>query len=113
MFKRLRESGAWPLHFRRFKQELLLRAQETLERQPGTRKRGRPRIVASWFGQLAAAMADGTPLRLALQRHGIAFDTSQIRTLYRNKELRRMYRECRGRYYDADGKSGAAPRSTS
>jgi hypothetical protein len=75
--------------------EAVLRAQGTLERQSGRRKRGRPRIVASWFGQLAATMADGTSLRVALQRLGITLDKSQLRALYRNREFRRMYREMR------------------
>ncbi len=75
--------------------EPVLRAQGTLERQPGRRKRGRPRIVASWFDQLAATMADGTPLRVALQRLGITLEKSQLRALYRNREFRRMYQEMR------------------
>jgi len=75
--------------------EPVLREQATLERQPGRRKRGRPRIVASWFEQVAAAMADGTPLRVALQSHGITLDKSQIRALYRNREFQRMYQEMR------------------
>lgn len=75
--------------------EPVLRTQGTLERQPGRRKRSRPRIVASWFGQLAATMADGTSLRMALQRIGIALDKSQLRALYRNREFRRMYQEMR------------------
>jgi hypothetical protein len=40
-------------------------------------------------------MADGTPLRVALQRIGITVDKSQIRALYRNREFRRMDQECR------------------
>jgi hypothetical protein len=59
------------------------------------RKRVRPRIVASWFEQLAATMADGTSLRVALQRIGITLDESQIRALYRNREFQRMYQEMR------------------
>jgi len=43
-------------------------------------------------------MADGTPLRIALQRNGINLDKSQIRALYRNREFRRMYQEARRRY---------------
>jgi hypothetical protein len=83
--------------------EPVLRAQGALERRPGRRKRGRPRIVAGWFDEVAAAMADGTSLRTALKRIGISLDKSQIRALYRNKEFRRMYRECRGRYHDSNG----------
>jgi hypothetical protein len=75
--------------------EPVLRAQGTLERQSGRRKRGRPRIVASWFGQLAATMADGTSLRVALQRIGITLNKRQIRALYRNREFQRMYQEMR------------------
>jgi hypothetical protein len=75
--------------------EPVLRAKGTLERQPGRRKSGRPRIVASWFEQLAAAMADGTSLPVALQRLGITLDKSQIRALYRNREFQQMYQEMR------------------
>jgi hypothetical protein len=75
--------------------EPMLLAQGTLERQPGKRKPGRPRIVASWFEPLAAAMADGTSLRVALQRIGITLDKSQIRALYRNREFQRLYQEIR------------------
>jgi hypothetical protein len=76
--------------------EPVLREQGTLERKPGVRGRGRPRIIASWFKQVAATMAEGTPLRIALQRHGINLDKSQIRALYRNREFKRMYQERRG-----------------
>jgi hypothetical protein len=86
-----------PLGYSKSQLEPVLRAQGTLERQQGRRKRGRPRIVASWFNEVAAAMADGTSLRLALQRHGISLDKSQIRALYRNREFKRMYQESRGR----------------
>jgi hypothetical protein len=39
-------------------------------------------------------MANGTSLRVALQRHGLTLDKSQIRALYRNRDFRRMYQEC-------------------
>jgi hypothetical protein len=35
-------------------------------------------------------MADGTPLRIALQRNRITLNKSQIRALYRNREFRKM-----------------------
>jgi hypothetical protein len=84
-----------PRGFSKSQLEPILRAQGTLEKQPGRRKRGRPRVVASWFEELAATLADGTPLRVALQRIGITVDKSQIRALYRNREFRRMDQECR------------------
>jgi len=40
-------------------------------------------------------MADGTPLRIALQRIGVTLDKSQIRALYRSREFQRMYQEMR------------------
>ncbi len=51
--------------------------------------------MATWFEQLAAAMADGTSLRVALQRLGITLDKNQIRALYRSREFQRMYQEMR------------------
>ena len=59
--------------------EPTLREQGTLRRQRGSRKGGRPRIVASWFPIVARSMADGTPLRDALRLNGITLDKSQIR----------------------------------
>jgi len=72
--------------------------QGTLERPRGVRKPGRPRVIASWFAEVTSAMADGTPLREALKRHGIALDKQQIRALYRNEEFRRMYQEARAQH---------------
>jgi hypothetical protein len=60
-----------------------------MERPRGVRKPGRPRVRASWFAVVARTMADGTPLKEALKRHGITLDDLQIRALYRNKESRR------------------------
>ncbi len=77
--------------------EPTLREQGALERPHGSRKAGRPRVVASWFPAVARTMADGTPLRLALKRHGITLDKRQIRALYRNEEFKRLYREERFR----------------
>src|SRR6266581_5061231 len=45
--------------------EPVLRQQGTLERPLGSRRPGRPRVVASWFPAVARTMADGTPLREA------------------------------------------------
>ena len=74
--------------------EPVLRDQGSLERKSGIRKRGRPRIVASWFEDVATIMADGTPLRVALRRIGITLDRNQIRAVYRNTEFRRKYQDC-------------------
>ena len=93
----------YPRGYSKSQLEPVLRAHGTLVRQTGRRKRGRPRIVASWFEQLAAAMADGTSLPVALQRIGVILDKSQIRALYRNGEFRRKYLECRKSYCDAKG----------
>jgi len=80
----------------------VLREQGTLEKQHGVRKPGRPRVVASFFPALARTMADGTPLRDALKRHGITLDKSQIRALYRNEEFKRLYREARRSHQHSD-----------
>ena len=77
--------------------EPVLRKQGTLERQPGRRKRGRPRVIASWFKQVADTMTDGSSLRFALKHNGLTLDAAQIRALYRNIEFRRFYQEARSR----------------
>lgn len=78
--------------------EPVLREQGTIERPRGVRKPGRPRVIASWFPALARTMADGTPLREALKRHGITLDKHQVRALYRSEEFRRMYQEARAQH---------------
>jgi hypothetical protein len=80
--------------------EPVLREQGTLERPRGVRKPGRPRVVASFFPALARTMADGTPLREALKRHGITLDKQQIRALYRNVEFQKLYLEARHQHSD-------------
>jgi len=75
--------------------EPVLRETGHLERAPGRRKPGRPRIIASWFPQVAETMADGTSLKAALERNGITLDSAQLRALYRNTEFRRIVRETR------------------
>jgi len=75
--------------------EPALKEQGTLQRPHGVRKPGRPRVVASWFPAVARTMADGTPLKEALKKHGIALDKAQIRALYRNEEFKRLFREAR------------------
>ena len=82
--------------------EPTLRAQGTLQRAHGVRRPGRPRVVASWFPAVARTMADGTPLREALQRHGISLDDPQVRALYRNKEFKRLYQEARHTHQHSD-----------
>jgi hypothetical protein len=42
-------------------------------------------------------MADGTPLKEALKKHGISLDQRQIRALYRNEEFKKLYQEARRR----------------
>jgi hypothetical protein len=88
-----------PRGYSKSRLEPLLRAQGALERRPGIRRRGRPRITASWFTQVAEAMADGTSLKAALARNGITgFSKSQIRACYRNRTLRAIYKEARRQY---------------
>jgi len=87
-----------PRGYSKSNMEPVLREQGTLERRHGVRKPGRPRVVASFFPALARTMADGTPLREALKRHGITLDKQQIRALYRNEEFRRMYQEARAQH---------------
>ena len=79
-----------------------LREQGTLERPRGVGKPGRPRVVASWFPEVASAMADGTTLREALKHHGIALDEKQVRALYRNSEFRKLYQEARHNHQHSD-----------
>jgi hypothetical protein len=82
--------------------EPTLRVEGTLERPRGIREPGRPRVIASWFPAVTKTMADGTPLREALKRHGITLDKRQIRALYRNEEFKRLYREERYRHQHSD-----------
>jgi hypothetical protein len=78
--------------------EPTLRAQGTLQRPRGVQRPGRPRVVASWFPAVARSMADGTPLKEALSKHGINLDKAQIRALYRSSEFKRLYQEARHRH---------------
>jgi hypothetical protein len=80
--------------------EPTLRAEGTLERPRGIREPGRPRVIASWFPAVTKTMADGTPLREALKRHGINLDKRQIRALYRNVEFQKLYLEARHQHSD-------------
>jgi|HubBroStandDraft_4_1064222.scaffolds.fasta_scaffold155171_1 hypothetical protein len=75
--------------------EPILRAEGTLERQPGIRRRGRPRIVATWFRRVADAMQDGTPLKTALKLNGMTLEPRQIRALYRNRQFRQICQQTR------------------
>jgi hypothetical protein len=84
-----------PRGYSKSRLEPTLRTEGTLQRQPGIRRRGRPRVVASWFKELAELMADGIPLRSALKRAGISLDAAQRRALYRNVEFQRMYQNAR------------------
>jgi hypothetical protein len=78
--------------------EPVLREAGQLERQPGPRKRGRPRIVASWFEKVAQTIADGTSLKMALAMNGIRYLSRSVRACYRNRTLRALYTEARRRY---------------
>jgi hypothetical protein len=76
-----------------------LRRDGTLQPPRGSRRRGRPGVLATWFLCVAVAMRDGTSLRAALARCGVTgLDERQIRALYRNTALQRMYRDRRRRY---------------
>jgi hypothetical protein len=78
--------------------EPLLSEQEAFLRQPGPRKPGRPRIVASWFEKVANTMADGTSLKAALVINRLTLSKGEIRACYRNKTLQAMYQATRSRY---------------
>jgi hypothetical protein len=80
--------------------EPILRKQGTLERPHGIRKPGRPRIIASWFPEVAEAMADGTSLKTALASQGIALTKSELRACYRSKALQVLYQDARKRYLE-------------
>jgi hypothetical protein len=84
------------------KLEPVLREVGTLVKPHGIRKPGRPRVVATWFSAVVKTMADGTPLKDALKKHGITLDRHQIRALYRNSEFKRLYQEARHRHQDSD-----------
>ena len=76
--------------------EPLLRETGALNRTPGRRRPGRPRIVASWFEAVAVSMADGTSLGMALAINGITnLSKSEIRACYRNRTFQALYREAR------------------
>ena len=60
-------------------------------------QRGRPRITAPWFSDVAVAVASGSSLPEALKRHGISLDAKARRALSRNKEFRRLLEQERQR----------------
>ena len=76
----------------------LLRERGELQRQPGLRKSGRPRIIAPWFEALATRMADGTSMRKALASLGIHLSQCEMRALYRSRALTAMRREARQKW---------------
>ncbi len=78
--------------------EPVLREQGTLERPRGSRKPGRPRVIASWFPNVAEAMADGTSLKMALAMTGISLSKSELRACYRNRTLQALYQEARRKF---------------
>jgi hypothetical protein len=79
--------------------EPILRLQGSLERPHGSRKPGRPRITATWFPNIAEAMADGTSLKTALAMNGINdLSKSEIRACYRNRALQALYQEARRKF---------------
>lgn len=59
---------------------------------------GRPRRVAPWFEDVAYAMRDGTPVRVALVRCGIHLSERDIRSLYRLRAFRLLYQRARREY---------------
>lgn len=59
---------------------------------------GRPRRVAPWFEDVAYAMRDGTPVRVALVRCGIHLTKREIRSLYRLKAFKVLYQRARREY---------------
>ena len=83
----------------------LLRAQGTLERPRGSRKPGRPRVIASWFPKIAEVMADGTSLKMALAMNGISLSKSEVRACYRNRTLQALYHEARRKFLAEERRS--------
>ena len=73
-----------------------------LERPSGRRKAGRPRIIASWFSAVAASMADGTSLKVALALNGLSLSRGEIRASYRNKTLQALYQQAREEFLRAN-----------
>lgn len=75
-------------------------------------QRGRPRITAEWFGEVAASVAGGLSLPEALWEHHISLDAKALRALSRNREFRALLEQERQRYaqrmkYLPSGASGA------
>jgi hypothetical protein len=67
------------------------------KRTSQSRRRRKPQPI--WLERVATAMADGTPLRIALMRCGVTdLDEKQIRALYHNVEFREMYQERRRKW---------------
>jgi hypothetical protein len=91
-----------PRGYSKSKLEPVLLEQGALQRPYGVKRPGRPRIVASWFPEVAKTMADGNTLMEALKKHGITLDKPQIRALYRNEEFKRLVREARDHKRRAD-----------
>jgi hypothetical protein len=92
--------------------EPILREQGAAERPPSRSKRGRPRIVASWFPAVARTMADGTTLRTALAINRLSLGANEMRALYRNRTFRALYQEARRRYLLENwGRKGPSLRS--
>jgi hypothetical protein len=93
--------------------EPVLSAQGAAERSTERRRKpGRPRIVASWFPEVAKTMSDGTTLRTALAIHGLALSANEMRALYRNRTFQGLYQEARRRYLLENwGRKGPSLRS--
>ena len=85
--------------------EPVLREQGTLERPRGSRKPGRPRVIASWFPKVAETMADGTSLKMALAMNGISLSKSEVRACYRNRTLQALYQEARRKFLAEERRS--------
>ncbi len=77
----------------------LLRQRGDLVRPRGPRKRGRPRVEAAFFPRLALLMSGGLSLGTALAAVGVhGLSRAQLRSLYRNTQLREMREEARQKH---------------
>ena len=101
-----RSEARHPRGYSKSRLQPVLRETGTLERPRGPRKPGRPPVVGTFFKAVASQMADGLSLRRALALLGIhGLDARQLRSLYRNRVLRKMREEARRKWLAQSGLS--------
>lgn len=76
----------------------ILRQQRDLVKKIRPGQKGRPRIIAEWFPEVAASMAAGLSLPEALKKHGITLDDGALRALYRNRAFKEVREQARQKY---------------